>query len=99
MERQSTASQIDTTEEGSPRVDQTGRRVTSLWKERLAGRPSSARRAKDTLQTMAQAAPVAEKAKVGTKVWIGRGISAVVVAFMLFDGVGSPPEARPSTRP
>ncbi len=39
------------------------------------------------MQTMAQAAPVAEKAKVGTKVWIGRGISALVVAFMLFDGV------------
>jgi hypothetical protein len=37
------------------------------------------------MQTMARAAPVAEKAKVGTKVWIGRGISALVVAFMLFD--------------
>lgn len=37
---------------------------------------------------MAQTVPVDEKAKVGTKVWIGRGLSGLVVAFMLFDGIG-----------
>jgi hypothetical protein len=40
------------------------------------------------MQTMARTVPVAEKAKVGTKVWIGRGLSGLVVAFMLFDGIG-----------
>jgi hypothetical protein len=38
------------------------------------------------MQTMAQTVPVADKAKVGTQVWIGRGLSGLVVAFMLFDG-------------
>ncbi len=33
--------------------------------------------------SIVQAAPIA-----GKKVWIGRGISAIVVAFMLFDGFG-----------
>jgi hypothetical protein len=33
--------------------------------------------------SIAQTAPI-----TGKKVWIGRGISAVVVAFMLFDGFG-----------
>jgi len=37
---------------------------------------------------MAQTVPVAEKAKVGTKVWVGRGLSGLVVLFMLFDGCG-----------
>jgi hypothetical protein len=37
---------------------------------------------------MAQTVPVDEKAKVGAKVWIGRGLSGLVVAFMLFDGIG-----------
>jgi hypothetical protein len=40
------------------------------------------------MQTMAQTVPVAEKANVGTKVWIGRGLSGLVVLFMLFDGFG-----------
>ena len=40
------------------------------------------------MQTMAQMVPVAAKAKVGTNVWIGRGLSGLVVAFMLFDGIG-----------
>jgi hypothetical protein len=40
------------------------------------------------MQPMAQAVRVAEKAKVGTRVWIGRGLSGLVVAFMLFDGIG-----------
>ncbi len=40
------------------------------------------------MQTMVQAVRVAEKAKVGTRVWIGRGLSGLVVAFMLFDGIG-----------
>ena len=42
------------------------------------------------MQTMARAIPGAQetKAKVGTKVWIGRGLSALFVLFMLFDGIG-----------
>ena len=40
------------------------------------------------MQTMVQTAPVAEKAKAGTKVWIGRGLSGLVVLFMLFDVIG-----------
>jgi hypothetical protein len=40
------------------------------------------------MHTMAQTVPVAEKAKVGTKVWVGRGLSGLVVAFMVFDGIG-----------
>jgi hypothetical protein len=40
------------------------------------------------MQRVAQTVPVAEKAKVGTKVWIGRGLSGLVAAFMLFDGIG-----------
>jgi hypothetical protein len=40
------------------------------------------------MQTMAQTVPIAEKAKVGTKVWIGRGLSGLVVLFMLFDAFG-----------
>jgi hypothetical protein len=40
------------------------------------------------MQAIAQAVSVAEKAKVSTKVWVGRVISGLVVAFMLFDGAG-----------
>ena len=40
------------------------------------------------MQTIAHTVPVAEKAKVGTKVWIGRGLSGLVVLFMLFDAFG-----------
>jgi hypothetical protein len=40
------------------------------------------------MQTIAQTVPVAEKAKVGIKVWVGHGLSGLVVLFMLFDGIG-----------
>ena len=40
------------------------------------------------MQTMAQTGSVAEKAKVSPKVWIGRVLSGLVVAFMLFDASG-----------
>jgi DoxX-like family len=49
---------------------------------------TSARRADEVMQTMVQAVPVAERAKVGTKVWIGRGLSGLVVLFMVFDAFG-----------
>ena len=40
------------------------------------------------MQTMAETVSVAEKAKVSTKVWIGRVLGGLVVAFMLFDAGG-----------
>jgi hypothetical protein len=39
------------------------------------------------MHTMTQVIPPADKAKVGTKVWIGRSLSALFVLFMLFDGL------------
>jgi hypothetical protein len=39
------------------------------------------------MQTIAETAPVVEKAKVGAKVWIGRALSGLFVLFMLLDGV------------
>ncbi len=40
------------------------------------------------MQAMAQAVAAGKRAKVGTRVWIGRGLSGLVVAFMVFDGLG-----------
>jgi hypothetical protein len=40
------------------------------------------------MQAMAQTVSFARRAKVETKVWIGRILSGLVVAFMLFDGAG-----------
>jgi hypothetical protein len=42
------------------------------------------------MQAMAQAAPVVDtaKSKVGTGIWIGRILSGLVAAFMVFDGFG-----------
>jgi|HubBroStandDraft_6_1064221.scaffolds.fasta_scaffold1488443_1 hypothetical protein len=38
------------------------------------------------MQTLAQAIPGAEGEKADTQVWIGRGLSLLVVLFMVFDG-------------
>jgi hypothetical protein len=40
------------------------------------------------MQTTVQTVPVAKKLNEGTKVWVGRGVSGLVVLFMLFDGLG-----------
>jgi hypothetical protein len=40
------------------------------------------------MQATAQTVRVAKKAYVDTKVWVGRGLSGLIVLFMLFDGVG-----------
>lgn len=39
------------------------------------------------MQTITEARPITNH-KVGTSVWIGRGLSGVAVLFMLFDGAG-----------
>lgn len=39
------------------------------------------------MQAIAEAVPAPETAKVGTKVWIGRALSGLLVLFMVFDGV------------